>query len=84
MHDMEELEKLKWDQRALVDYLVLLKGQEFAGVGHSIFSWNVAMKRHDVAEHQVGVLKKDVWSDGLSSLYGIRSSFVESSDCMWF
>jgi hypothetical protein len=83
MGDMEELEMLRWDQRALVDYLVLLKAQEFAGVGHSIFSWNIALKRHDSGDHQVGALDGDIWSDGLSSLYGVRQSFVESSECMW-
>lgn len=81
--DMEQLEMLKWDQRALVDYLVLLKAQGFAGVGHSSFSWQVAVTRHEGGDHRKGVLESDVWSDGVSTLYGVRSSYVESSECMW-
>jgi hypothetical protein len=81
--DMEMLERLRWDQRALVDYLVLLKVQGFAGVGHSSFSWQVVMTRHEGGDKRKGVLESDVWSDGVSTLYGVRSSYVESSECMW-
>jgi hypothetical protein len=85
--DAEELEALNWDQRAMVDYLVLLKAQEFAGVGHSSFSWNIALKREQEMEidGDLGTLeeKTQAWSDGLSTLYGVRKSYVESSGCMW-
>ena len=75
--------KLTWDQRALVDYLVLLKGQEFAGVGHSSFSWNIMLKRHQIGDGAGASLGNEVYRDGLSTLYGVRSSYVESSGCMW-
>ncbi|KAF8847294.1 hypothetical protein BDZ45DRAFT_637205 [Acephala macrosclerotiorum] len=83
--DGEELDKLSWDQRALIDYLVLTKAQEFAGVGHSSFSWNIALKRHETIDHSLGSLDEptETWSDGLSTLYGVRKSYVESSGCMW-
>lgn len=81
----EELDKLSWDQRALIDYLILTKAQEFAGVGHSSFSWNIALKRHENLDHVPGSLdeKTELWSDGLSTLYGVRKSYVESSGTMW-
>lgn len=80
----EELDRLKWDERALVDYLVLLKGQEFAGVGHSSFSWNVMMKRHESAAWVKAALNEPgIYTDGLSRLYGVKDSYVESSGCMW-
>ncbi|KAH7364746.1 hypothetical protein BKA65DRAFT_491971 [Rhexocercosporidium sp. MPI-PUGE-AT-0058] len=79
----DALAKLRWDQRALVDYLVLLKGQEFAGIGHSSFSWNVMVKRHQIGDGASASLGKDIYRDGLSTLYGVRSSYVESSRCMW-
>ncbi|KAI6717458.1 hypothetical protein PZA11_005548 [Diplocarpon coronariae] len=81
----DELDRLKWDQRALVDYLVLLKGQEFAGVGHSSFSWNVMMKRHEMGDDGVRkmLLESGVYQDSFSKLYGVRRSYVESSGCMW-
>jgi hypothetical protein len=83
--DREELEKLKWDQRALVDFLVLIKAQEFAGVGHSSFSWNVALKREHIGEGPVkhGKWEDSLWRDGLSTLYGVRESYVDSAGCMW-
>lgn len=86
--DMEELDRLRWDQRALVDYLVVLKTEQFTGVGHSSFSWNVVLKRHEAAaEGRKGILQGDqpdgVWSDGISHLYGVRKGYVESSRCMW-
>jgi hypothetical protein len=87
--DRDKLDKLKWDQRALVDYLVLLKASDFAGVGHSSFSWNVALKRHEMSR-QKGSLgdghegqRWKAWSDGMSSLYGVIEGYVESSGCMW-
>lgn len=81
--DMEQLEALRWDQRALVDYLVLLKAQEFGGVGHSPFSWQVAMTRHEAGDKSKGILEREIYSDGLSTLYGVRYDYVESSFCMW-
>ncbi|KAI9053801.1 hypothetical protein LZ554_002750 [Drepanopeziza brunnea f. sp. 'monogermtubi'] len=81
----EELDRLKWDQRALVDYLVLLKGQEFAGIGHSSFSWNVMLKRHDMGDDGVRMtlVQPGTYQDSFSKLYGVRKSYVESAGCMW-
>jgi len=84
--DREELQRLTWDQRALVDYLVLLKAEGFVGVGHSSFSWNVALKRHEnvVGKGRLSGEQPDgVWGDALSTLYGVRKGYVESSKCMW-
>lgn len=82
--EKKTLDALKWDQRALVDYLVLLRGQQFAGVGHSAFSWNLWVKRRQ-SEEVVGkaILDGELWGDGESMLYGVRGSYVESSSCMW-
>jgi len=79
---MDALERLRWDQRALVDYLVLLKAQDFAGVGHSSFSWQVVMTRHEGGDKAKGILESDVWNNGLSTLYSVQSSYVESSECI--
>lgn len=82
--EREQMEKLKWDQRAVIDFLVLVKGQQFAGVGHSAFSWNVALKRHEYTNSMAtGNINEDVWSDKLSTLYGATHDYVESASCMW-
>lgn len=82
--ERDELESLHWDQRAIVDYLVLLKSAQFAGVGHSSFSWNVALRREEFA-HQTGSYEElnQVWTDKQSTIYGTRKSYVDSSGCMW-
>lgn len=87
--DRDELDALKWDQKAMVDWLVLEKASDFAGLGQSAFSWNVALKRHEMARRK-GVLEEGhegqrwkAWSDGLSTLYGVIEGYVESSGCMW-
>lgn len=87
--DRYQLDALKWDQRALVDYLVLLKASDFAGVGHSSFSWNVALKRHEMSRRKGSLggghesQRWKEWSDGISSLYGVIEGYVASSGCMW-
>ena len=87
--DRDQLDALKWDQRALVDFLVLLKASDFAGVGHSSFSWNIALKRHELSRRKGSLSDGNVgqrwkaWSDGMSTLYGVIEGYVESSGCMW-
>ncbi|KAM3073470.1 hypothetical protein ACMFMG_004632 [Clarireedia jacksonii] len=81
-HEREELGKLRWDQRALIDYLVLLRGEYFAGVGHSMFSWNVMLKRHESALLKQK-LRNEAYADDLSTLYGVRESYLDSAKCMW-
>ncbi|KAK6595616.1 hypothetical protein H4I96_09935 [Botrytis cinerea] len=81
-HEREELSHLRWDQRALIDYLVVLRGEYFAGVGHSMFSWNVMLKRHESALLKQK-LHDETYADDLSSLYGVRESYLDSAKCMW-
>lgn len=84
--DREELENLRWDQRALVDFLVVTKAQQFLGVGHSSFPWNVAVQRHEFATGKgrlEGEQPDGVWGDGISGLFGVRRGYVDSSGCMW-
>lgn len=81
--ELKNLEALKYDQRAIVDFLVLTKGEGFAGVGHSGFSWNVAMKRRELGAAKEGRLQEDVWTDGSNVLFGVSEGYVESSECLW-
>ncbi|CAD6504223.1 BgTH12-05957 [Blumeria graminis f. sp. triticale] len=81
--DHQQLQRLTYDQRAMVDYLVLSKAEAFAGVGHSPFSWNVAMTREQLGAVMEGQLADDIWKDGMNTLFGVRPDYVESSACMW-
>ncbi len=42
------LENMDWDQRALIDFEVVLRAGYFVGIFESSFSWNIALRRHVV------------------------------------
>lgn len=70
--DLETLEAFRWDQQALVDYLILLRASDFAGVAHSSFSWNIALKRHTWAKQEGKYLDApEKLRDDLSVVYGV-------------
>ncbi|KFX90202.1 hypothetical protein V490_06593 [Pseudogymnoascus sp. VKM F-3557] len=55
--DLEELNKMTWDQRGLVDYEVLLRSSMFAGIELSSFTWNIALRRHTLSRQGY----RDAW-----------------------
>ncbi|KAG8163454.1 hypothetical protein KVR01_006751 [Diaporthe batatas] len=70
--DLETLEALRWDQQALIDYLILLRSSDFAGVAHSSFSWSVALKRHTWTRKEGKYLDApEKLHDDLSVVYGV-------------
>lgn len=70
--DLETLESFRWDQQALVDYLILLRASDFAGVAHSSFSWSIALKRHTWAKKEGKYLDApEKLHDNLSIVYGV-------------
>lgn len=83
---MKKLNKLSWDQQALVDFLVLTKSSHFAGCSFSSFSMNIAVKRHIMT----GGLNTRPWrspADVYSTLVGRFESWYGDwmfmIDCMW-
>jgi len=68
--DRVVLDKLTKDQQQLVDFLILLKASNFGGIGHSSFSWNVALKRHAMAEKTQFTIGSHIFEDSLSKLWG--------------
>lgn len=75
------LDGLTWDQKAIVDFEVLLRGGGFVGVTWSLFAWSVAMRRHTVCGDEVEVKLEDGrnttghdlgFGDGCSRLFGER------------
>lgn len=79
--DLQELQNLTWDQQALVDYEILTRSSYFAGVIHSSFSSNIALKRQIFVEDE-GINQEKHWympddvddtlsfQDGLSTIWG--------------
>jgi hypothetical protein len=82
-----KLKELSFDQQALIDYLVLLKSSQFAGVGHSSFAWNIALKRHVFAERRRDVnlhLKgPQIMNDEYSQVIGTVNQYPEYASCLW-
>lgn len=81
--DLQQLEAFSFDQRALVDFLVLLKSQDFAGVGHSSFAWNIALWRHVFAVQRDHLQGPQLMSDELSQIYGTVGQYLEYASCLW-
>ncbi|KAH7381856.1 hypothetical protein BKA64DRAFT_697669 [Cadophora sp. MPI-SDFR-AT-0126] len=81
--DLDELNKLAWDQQALVDFLVMQKAADFAGVGHSSFAWNIALKRHTLAKSRNHLDGPQMLSDELSQIYGRIRGYPEYAACLW-
>ena len=82
-NDLKELKSLKWDQQGLVDYLVMLKASDFAGIGHSSFAWNIALKRHLFAKEKKHLDGPQMLSDELSQIYGLIRGYPEYAACLW-
>ncbi|KDN60288.1 hypothetical protein CSUB01_12579 [Colletotrichum sublineola] len=71
----KRLEALTWDQKGMVDFLVMLGAAQFGGVGHSSFAWNVALKRHIFSAEKEGFLKgPHMLSDDLLPLFCIEGT----------
>lgn len=84
--DLMVLNSLTWDQQALVDFLVMMVASQFAGVAHSSFAWNVALKRHrwskmngsDHLEQGPQML-----SDEYTQIYGKIGGYPEYAAGIW-
>ena len=66
------LNQMSFDQQGLVDFLVMLKASDFAGVAHSSFAWSIALKRHTWSRRkdQLHLKGANTLSDEWSQIYG--------------
>ena len=72
--DLDLLNSLSWDQRALVDYEIMLRAGHIAGPSESSFTWNLAMRRGNAF---IGPRTPDhsppgnvQWQDRFSKIFG--------------
>jgi hypothetical protein len=72
--ELAELQKLTWDQQALVDFDVLMHSTSFYGFVRSSFSWSLALRRGTLPEagtpKRVEKSSKDEYRDNLSAIVG--------------
>lgn len=82
--DRKSLSKLSWDQQAIVDFLVLTKSSKFVGIGHSSFTWNIALQRHQFLENEKDYFDgPKLLSDELSTVFGKPGAHPEYAACLW-
>jgi hypothetical protein len=81
--DLKKLDDLAFDQQGLVDFLVMLKASDFAGIGHSSFAWNIALKRHLYAKKKDHLDGPQLMSDEFSLIYGYPRQYPEYAQTMW-
>ncbi|RDW87807.1 hypothetical protein BP5796_03501 [Coleophoma crateriformis] len=82
--DKKALDSFTFDQAAMVDFMVMEKSSRFAGIGHSSFAWNIALRRHLLVKKQRSYLSgPNLLHDSLSDIWGVTRSYVEYSNCMW-
>lgn len=69
---LSQLNAMSFDQQGLVDFLVMLKASDFAGVAHSSFAWSIALKRHSWSRRkdQLHLKGANTLSDEWSQIYG--------------
>ncbi|EJT78879.1 hypothetical protein GGTG_03973 [Gaeumannomyces tritici R3-111a-1] len=74
--DLALLQSLTFDQQALVDFLVMFKASAFMGVAHSSFSWNVALRRHEMSAY-AGIANEgsDLLRDEYSIIMGAKRDY---------
>lgn len=86
--DIEVLGKLSWDQRALIDYEIMLRAGLVAGMSESSFSWNLAMRRQNAygdfgGSEPVtsGKSHNIMWKDRFSTVFGnsVRGQAMQST-----
>ncbi|KAH7355238.1 hypothetical protein BKA65DRAFT_394876 [Rhexocercosporidium sp. MPI-PUGE-AT-0058] len=83
--DLARLEKMSFDQQALVDFLIMFKASFFIGVAHSSFPWTVALRRHELSMFREGYanLGSDLLRDEFSVIMGMRSDYPYVDPFEW-
>lgn len=90
--ELRELNALSWDQKALVDYGVMLRAGGMAGQGGSSFDWGVLLRREGVRGVKGEVVKMGLdehgeeergWKGGGDVLFGVYSKGGIIRDTTW-
>ncbi|KAK3329046.1 hypothetical protein B0H66DRAFT_11538 [Apodospora peruviana] len=86
--DREVYDKFTWDQRALVDYEVILRAGRMAGPSESSFAWNLALRRNCAFGASEG--GQDLssnftvqWQDAYSAIFGISEKGFVFKSTIW-
>jgi Holliday junction resolvase len=76
--DRRQLDKMTFDQRGLVDFLVMFKASAFMGVAHSSFPWTVALRRHELSRYKTYANEgSDLLRDEYSIIMGMAADYPD-------
>lgn len=74
--DRQRLDNMTFDQQALVDFVMLSKASAFMGVAHSSYSWNIALRRHELSRYAAfGNNGSDLLQDEYSVIMGMEADY---------
>lgn len=74
--ERSRLANMTFDQQALVDFVMLSKASAFMGVAHSSYSWNIALRRHEMSMYdKMGNNGSDLLNDEYSIIMGMESDY---------
>ncbi|KAK3943661.1 hypothetical protein QBC46DRAFT_27776 [Diplogelasinospora grovesii] len=87
--DLALLDKFGWDQRALIDYEIMLRAGLMAGPSESSFAWNLALRRKNAyGASSEGRLSSHTnahvqWQDKFSTIFGGSERGLVYSATIW-
>jgi hypothetical protein len=86
--ELKLLENLSWDQRALVDYEIMLRAGLLTGTSESAFAWNLALRRaYAFGKGPEYVPESDLqsiqWRDKYTTLYGRNEKANAMKATIW-
>ena len=85
------MEAMSWDQRAMIDYEIMLRASHFGGTFETSFGWNIALRRHVVVGGGTWVAGADrpdakggiKFDDGKSKMFGKKGKMDFFPRTLW-
>ena len=82
------LDTLSWDQRALIDYEIMLRAGLITGTSESSFAWNLAMRRKNAygSSSESKPLNPELsiqWQDQYSTIFGDSAESEKYKATIW-
>ncbi|KAI0136299.1 hypothetical protein BJ170DRAFT_6202 [Xylariales sp. AK1849] len=86
--ELQYLERLTWDQQALVDFELMLRANLMAGMCESSFAWSIAMRRAASVKLTLGytLVPQSThirWQDSVSAIMGKEDKNMNMQYSIW-
>jgi len=89
--EKQAMDAMSWDQKAMLDYEIMLRASIFGGTFETSFGWNIALKRHIVVGGGTWVAGSDrpeaeggvKFDDGRSKMFGRKGKMDFFPRTLW-